>query len=288
MKDYIEETIMRDTVEANKNGSILQHGKHNDRIYLMKLNDKDVPDIFGALNKLAYNHSYAKIICKIPKKVLPLFIGNGFLQEAYIPGFIKGKRDICFVSKFMNSDRLIEIEKPELEKFSGMLHKDIKNVSIENLENTKYKVRHLMNADAENIAKLYQHVFTTYPFPIHQSAYILKTMQEDVCYYGIEKSNKLIAVASSEMDKEYLNAEMTDFATHPDYAGNNLSSIILNKMEEDMKRQGIKTLYTIARLASVPMNKTFLRFGYHYTGTLIKNTNISGNIESMNILYKQI
>jgi beta-lysine N6-acetyltransferase len=57
MKDYIEETIIRDTVEANKNGSILQHGKHNDRIYLMKLNDKDVPDIFGALNKLAYNQS---------------------------------------------------------------------------------------------------------------------------------------------------------------------------------------------------------------------------------------
>jgi hypothetical protein len=59
-------------------------------------------------------------------------------------------------------------------------------------------------------------------------------------------------------------------------------------MEEAMQRQGIKTLFTIARLASIPMNKTFLRFGYQYSGTFINNTQIAGRIESMNLLYKHI
>ncbi len=59
-------------------------------------------------------------------------------------------------------------------------------------------------------------------------------------------------------------------------------------MEIEMKNQGMKTLYTIARLNSIAMNLTFLRSNYKYSGTLIKNTNISGQIESMNVYYKQI
>jgi len=55
-----------------------------------------------------------------------------------------------------------------------------------------------------------------------------------------------------------------------------------------MRKQGIKTLYTIARLDSIPMNKTFLKLNYCYSGTLINNTNIAGSIESMNIYYKYL
>ena len=81
---------------------------------------------------------------------------------------------------------------------------------------------------------------------------------------------------------------MTDFATLPDYRGNNLSVILLDKMENVIRKQGITTLYTIARLNSIAMNKTFLKLSYKYAGTLINNTNISGKIESMNVYYKHI
>jgi RimJ/RimL family protein N-acetyltransferase len=81
---------------------------------------------------------------------------------------------------------------------------------------------------------------------------------------------------------------MTDFATSRHHAGNNLSMLLLNHMEHEMKRQGISTLYTIARLLSLPMNKTFLRSGFTYSGTLRNNTNISGRIESMNLYYKRL
>lgn len=81
---------------------------------------------------------------------------------------------------------------------------------------------------------------------------------------------------------------MTDFATLPAYAGNSLALMLLDAMDREMKNQGIKTLYTIARLNSIPMTLTFLRSDYQYSGTLIKNTNIAGKIESMNVLYKHI
>lgn len=81
---------------------------------------------------------------------------------------------------------------------------------------------------------------------------------------------------------------MTDFATLPDQRGKNLSVLLLNALEKSMKEQGITTLYTMARLNSIGMTKTFLKMDYCYSGTLIKNTNIAGKIESLNILYKHI
>jgi hypothetical protein len=59
-------------------------------------------------------------------------------------------------------------------------------------------------------------------------------------------------------------------------------------MEKRMRKAGIKTPFTIARLNSLAMNKTFLKLHYTYAGTLVKNTNIAGKIESMNVYYKHL
>jgi len=55
-----------------------------------------------------------------------------------------------------------------------------------------------------------------------------------------------------------------------------------------MKNKGIKTAYTIARAMSAGMNVTFSKTGYRFGGRLKNNTNISGNIESMNVWYKYL
>jgi putative beta-lysine N-acetyltransferase len=113
-------------------------------------------------------------------------------------------------------------------------------------------------------------------------------MDENIQYYGIYYKNKLIAASSAEMDIEMKNAEMTDFATDPEFAGNSLSLILLRKMEEEMMRKEMKVLYTIARSFSPGMNITFAKQDYEFSGTLINNTNIFGKIESMNVWYKII
>ena len=98
----------------------------------------------------------------------------------------------------------------------------------------------------------------------------------------------MVALSSAEIDPQGKNAEMTDFATLPDYRGGKSATNLLSEMETAMERQGIKTLYSIARLNSPAMSKTFLKHSYKYAGTLINNTNISGKIESMNVFYKHI
>jgi putative beta-lysine N-acetyltransferase len=113
-------------------------------------------------------------------------------------------------------------------------------------------------------------------------------MKRHVAYFGVTEGNRLIALSASEMDPAYKNAEMTDFATLPLRRGNGFGKHLLTFMEQALKVTSIKTAYTIARAASPGINVTFARCNYKYGGRLINNTNISGQIESMNIWYKSL
>jgi putative beta-lysine N-acetyltransferase len=288
MKDYRGGMTMHDAVDTIGFGSKIQHGKQNDRIYLMKLDERDVDNILDELSKLAEANKYTKLFCKVPKNIAPLFFANGYILEGFIPNFYSNKNDVFFISKFLNPDRLQNIEENELLRFNRLLSKEHSLKPNLKKKTAAYSVRKLTESDAERMTQIYRNVFKTYPFPIHDPAYILKTMAENVFYFGVENEGNLIALASSEVDIVGKNAEMTDFATLQNHGGKSLASLLLMEMEKEMQKQGVKTLYTIARLNSVPMNKTFLRFDYEYSGTLINNTNISGKIESMNIYYKHI
>jgi hypothetical protein len=50
----------------------------------------------------------------------------------------------------------------------------------------------------------------------------------------------------------------------------------------------MRIAYTIARSLSYPVNSLFSRAGYSFGGTLVKNTNICGSFESMNVWYKAL
>ncbi len=277
---------MEDRIESIGKGSIIQHGKLNNRIYLIKLGRKDCPGILDSLRQLALEQGYTKIFCKVPEWAAPQFFADGYLSEAIIPGFYQGKAGAFFLAKYLDSDRLMNLETNSLGELSELL----KNTHAKTAHSNKdfRKIKHLGPDDVEQITDLYRKVFLSYPFPIHNPGYILKTMQENVHYFGVSKKGKLVAIASAEIDQKGANAEMTDFATDPDFRGQKLGQLLLEKMETEMKAMKINTLYTIARLKSIPMNKVFLKHQYQYAGTLLRNTNISGNIESMNVYYKHL
>ena len=81
---------------------------------------------------------------------------------------------------------------------------------------------------------------------------------------------------------------MTDFATLPDARGNGYALQLLFFLEQEIKERGILTAYTIARAVSPGMNVTFGKADYRFGGRLHNNTDISGNIESMNVWYKSL
>ena len=136
------------------------------------------------------------------------------------------------------------------------------------------------------MASVYREVFATYPFPIHDPAFLRAAMKSNTTFFGVWEGEALAALSSAEVDGSTCSAELTDFATLPEYRGHGFALHLLQKMEEVMQSRGIRSVFTIARAYSFGMNITFARNGYRFGGTLTNNTNISGSLESMNVWFK--
>ncbi|RXE57110.1 hypothetical protein ABH15_03005 [Methanoculleus taiwanensis] len=265
--------------------SIVQHGHLNDRIYLMHLAREDLPGLLDTLDDLARMEDYSKIFAKVPASSRDLFLIRGYVAEACIPGFFRGRIDGYFMAKYFASARSVAMT----------AYDDVLSAAEERGGDASpcplppaFSCSSATPADAPAIAALYREVFETYPFPIHDPDYIARTMEGEFRYYCVRACGRIVAVSSVEMDRDALAVEMSDFATHPDYRGCGLAGALLGLMERDMQEEGMLTAFTIARAASYPVNITFARAGYAYGGTLVNNTQICGSFESMNVWYKPL
>lgn len=278
--------MTQDKIEDYK-GCVIQHGHHNDRIYLMQTPSSPSSELSHGLIRMAEKNKYSKIFAKVPESIADSFFTAGFLEESRIPDFLSGKEAALFMGYYIGSERMKE---PDIDRMDEIL-----NIALGKKESDKklrlksrFILRKCNEMDVSAMAKIYQKVFSSYPFPIHNPDYLLKTIQENINYFGIEEEGRLIALSSAEVDKEAGNVEMTDFATLPECRGENFGLHLLARMDREMKNKKIKTAYTIARAMSPGMNVTFRKAGYKVAGRLKNNTNISGQIESMNVWYKSL
>lgn len=274
-----------DTIET-RFGALLQHGPFSRRIYLMKIGQADPAKLPEQLDALAREKGYTKIFAKLPEGSEALFVEHGFRIEASVPGFYRGETTALFVGRYLDPARAESPDAAEIARIVELASG--KSVVEPPLLSAEFTLRACTPTDIEAMAEIYREVFPTYPFPIHNPAWLLETMESHIDYFGVEHEGRLVALASSEMDIEGLNVEMTDFATLPEYRGHKLALHLLFRMEAAMRRKNMRTAYTIARAISPGMNITFAKAGYKFSGTLINNTNISGGIESMNVWYKSL
>jgi putative beta-lysine N-acetyltransferase len=208
-------------------------------------------------------------------------------MEAHVPRLFDGTEDGFFLARYLKEVRSHE---PKGEHIREVLSKALARAGVRKQVSLApgYTCQPARREDAGELAKLYRKVFTTYPFPIFEEEYLKKTMTENVSYFCIRKDDTIVAASSAETDRDLKNVEMTDFATYPDHRGKQLSACLLMKMEEEMLKESMKVAYTIARSLSYPVNSLFSRAGYSFGGTLVKNTNICGSFESMNVWYKAL
>lgn len=276
----------RDKV-AILHGAEIQHGDLNRRIYLMKIGSADPVRLIPALRELARECGYTKIFARLPAARAEPFIEAGYEEEARIPHYYNGAEDGLFLSLFLDPDRSRLVDREELDNVLELAR------ARAGAGNSKAllagaELRSCTEADADEMSRIYRKVFPSYPFPIDDPAYLLKTMRTNVAYYGVEIDGNLTALASAELDRVGSNVEMTDFATLPEWLGNGFAAHLLEFMECEMRKRNIQTACTIARAVSAGMNITFSKLGYEFGGRLKNNTNISGQIESMNIWYRPL
>jgi putative beta-lysine N-acetyltransferase len=285
------EKIKPDQMETLGN-SIIQHGRHSDRIYLMKCDPDDRESIVDTLDDLAREEEYSKIFAKVPASMEEVFLGDDYTVEARVAGFFNADEDGLFMGKFLTPDRAVP---DNAETIANVLDVALSKADAhpkpydgKTADISGFEIQPLDTGHAETMAHLYSQVFESYPFPIFDPEFIKETMESHVYYFGVFQESELVALSSAETDMASLNVEMTDFATLPQVRGQGLAELLLATMGSAVSSMGIQTAYPIARATSHGMNITFSRGGYSFAGTLVNNTNISGGLESMNVWWKDL
>lgn len=272
------------TDEIDKIGSsVIQYGRNNQRIYLMKSSAEDFPGLIQDLDDLAAKKNFSKIFAKVPESQQGLFLRNGYQIEASVPGLFNGQETGLFLGKYLIEERAKELHPDRVQDILAKAR--ARQGLVSGLAVVDAISRPLFSEDMQQAADIYRQVFASYPFPIDDPDYLRSTM-DHIAYYGVWYEGKMVALSSAEIDYENANAEMTDFATLPEFEGKGFAGLLLARMEADMKDRQITSLYTIARAYSYGMNITFAKNGYLFSGTLTNNTQIFGGLESMNVWYK--
>jgi len=275
-----------DTVSAIGN-SLVQFGHHNERIYVMRMASDDIPDIIRSLDDLARKERYSKIVVKIPISSVPVFLEAGYIIESIVPHFFHGKEAAAFMAWYSDPKRKEVANHAVIRQvLSTALGYKGREFSPQLPAGFSLTAAH--PDDAGEIAALYRSVFATYPFPITDLGYVVRSMREGIRYFCIRSADRIVAVSSCEIHTDAQNAEMTDFATDTTFRGKWFAGNLLHVMESATREEGVRLAYTIARATSEPVNILFARAGYEYAGLLPNNTNIGGKIESMNVWYKSL
>jgi putative beta-lysine N-acetyltransferase len=269
-------------------GATLQHGKLNQRVYLMRVGTAAPAKLIIALDRLAHEHGYTKIFAKVPESMASLFLTAGYRIEASVPKLLQGTETACFLGRYFSADRQNPNHPDELKRVLTLARQKTGQTPPQISPPADFTLRQCTSGDLKEMSAIYSEVFPSYPFPIDDPAYLFETMCSHVAYFGVQHRDRLVALSSAEMNKKERSVEMTDFATLPRSRGQGLATWLLAHMEEVMRQAGFETAYTIARALSEGMNITFARMGYLFAGTLTNNTNISGKIESMNVWYKSL
>lgn len=236
------------------------------------------------LISLAREQGFGKVLAEVREADWEQFVGRGFAPEGIIPGYFEGEVAYC-VSYFTNPDRQAS---SRLAKENAILEQVL---SVEPVWtpviDSRFTLEPCTADDAPELAQLFRKVFTTYPTPLHDPAYVRDLIRrEEAIFRLVRDGRRLVSAAAAEIDWQKRNAEMTNCATLPDYRGEGLMAAILADLEPAVQEREIGCLFSLARASSHGMNLVLRRLGYRFRGRLINNCHIMGDFEDMNIWVK--
>lgn len=275
------------TMEPIENLSQIIVDIHNQRIKVMEYDSDQIDEIAKSCKEQADKLGMTKLIVYARHEDLSAWGKHGFVREGILEGCMNGQ-NAHMLRYFVTSERGTpknETLADEILQIS--LAKQATNSVCKELPDD-CRVRWAKLEDAEELAKLYQVVFETYPTPMHDPEYVRTTIQADTYYAVVEAEGKIVCAASAEVTPNWGSAEMTDCATHPKWLGKGLLQHLFVALEQHMQEIGISYLYTLTRAHSAAMNVTAAKMGYRYTGRLINNCVISTGFEDMNIWVKPL
>lgn len=258
----------------------------NERLQVLSYDAADAAALRDALLELANLNDYGKVYIKVRGGDRAAFEAAGFAPEARIPRYFLGEEAWC-MALYPRCERRARPNTADEERILAEATQGPADSRRRELP-PGYSSTLFDAKDAPELAALYGEVFSTYPYPITDPAYLRETARDNVVYRLVRNAaGHVVAAASAETTPALRNAEMTDFASLPSERGKGLAQFLLAALEDDARaRFGIECFFTVARASQPGMLKTFHKAGYLYSGALVNNCTIGGGFETMLVFYK--
>lgn len=284
--------IERVREEGSIRGTCIHFEPHNRRLKVYHISQLHVQKTINDLKKIGKEQKCDKLIFYANEANKRFFVQSNCYYEGRIGGFFSGD-DAYIFSIFLEPSRRREENHEEDNKVMNRVNQkyaDGPNMNVQSYFLPQgYSMRAPEEKDAIYIAELYGSVFETYPTPIHEPEFVLEMIKNDhINLTVVEYEQRIISACSTEILPDFNSAEMADCATLPEHRGNGLLTSQFCHLIQIMHQKKIKTLFTYSRSRSLGMNLVNRKLGFTYGGRMIKNSNISGRLENMNIWYKNI
>lgn len=246
----------------------------------------NVQQILKRIESLVEQQQAEKLIIKGRRNDFLALMENGLQPEAIVERYFLGS-DAFFFSKYFTIDRK---KNEHWITEDRMIHSiyQLEPIVEKNLPPKEYELKKADENCAAELSAMYRQVFQVYPTPLHDPAYVKKTMEDGTLYYVYFYQGKIVSAASAEINSFYKNAELTDCATLTEHRKYGLMKIILKELERELKSRGIFCSYSIARSLSFGMNAVLFQLGYSYRGRLMNNCYIYDKLENMNMWVKNL
>ncbi|MBB5323025.1 putative beta-lysine N-acetyltransferase [Anoxybacillus tepidamans] len=245
-----------------------------------------VPAFIDYIKHTAQQKGYTKLIIKARYEHLSLFIERGFQYEGWIQGYFNGS-DAHFLTCYFQPERKTSQNVCMEDQMIALVQMKPRIFSLPPLP-AGYDMRKAQKADAAALVNLYRSIFAVYPSPLYDLSYVESILKKGAMFYVIEYDGQIVSAASAEVNETYYNAELTDCVTLPAHRQHGLMKYLLRHLEQELKRQGVFCVYSLARAQSYGMNTAFYQLGYRYSGRLTNNCYIFSDLEDMNIWVKDL
>ncbi|MGP4038943.1 putative beta-lysine N-acetyltransferase [Gracilibacillus sp. D59] len=245
---------------------------------------KNMDTFMDRLQRLAKETNCDKLIFYVSPTKQEMMESYNADYEGMIRGFFNGETALIYAI-FLYSDRKQSVDVETEEQIMQNIKQRMEEELTFDLPEG-YSMRWAEKKDAPQMALLYKTVFKSYPTPMNDPEFIKEMMQNQVYFSIIEKEGSVVSACSADVLPEFQSAELSDCATYPNHRGKQLLSYQVSRLIPRVRQMGIHVLFSYSRSISVGMNLVNVKHGFQYGGKMIRNSNIAGSMENMNIWYK--
>ncbi|SES21316.1 putative beta-lysine N-acetyltransferase [Salipaludibacillus aurantiacus] len=259
------------------------------RLKVYDLPDRNLLDLFiKKLKKLAFEKGCDKLIFYVRRHEQPLINPYATRYEGKIAGFFNGE-DAHIYALFLHSGQYnTRLTQEEKNVFRLVKHKQGKGPSHCFKLPSGFFMRWAVPEDINQMVTLYKTVFKSYPTPMNDPAFIRKMMDDGVYFLVVEHDRRIVSACSAELLPEFKAAELSDCATYRKHRKKQLLSYQVAHLLPRVKDLGVRTIFSYSRSVSSGMNLVNAKHGFHFGGRMLRNSNICGRLENMNIWYKNL